>query len=395
METSLLMKLTYRKHLGHILLIILLIFGLIATSCKEHKAEIEEVSSENVLQLQIPDSLSQAIDTLVKNSAAQGHARMLIKYGRDGGESYYYGYDGRSSSEIEEFNGYFQIGSATKMFTATSIMQLIEEGKLGLDTPLVQLLDKNLWKDIKMVMGGIDYNDSIRVKNLLNHTSGLPDYFIEESDEAEFVKNGDPSLHFSTTDLIDLSRQSKKERFKPGEKWEYSNINYTLLGEIISKLSGMTYQGYIQKHILDPLKMENTYFGTLNDTITIVDGHYHGDITEMPYSMAGAAGEIISTLDDLYTFIDAWYKGNLYKNPDTMKTILNENYNSMASGINYGLGVVNIQNQSWGHAGQTFGFQTYAASLPNGSRFVFYIDDASISSWIPAMVFSVALSSLE
>lgn len=279
------------------------------------------------------------------------------------------------------------------MFTAASILQLIEGKKFALDDALTKVLpNKELYKGL-LEIDGKDYIDSVKVVNLLNHTSGFPDYF-ESSDEKEIELHADPSLVFTPEELIELSKQHITAPFIPGAKFNYCNVNYMLLGMIIEKYSEMTYQEYFKQHIISPLKLEQTYLGSVDPPAKKIQGHYKGKKVEMPPTLAGPAGEIISTLDDMDRFVNAWYQGELFKDENTRKMLMNDNYNEMGVGVTYGLGAVNLLDLSLGHAGQTFGTQSYAGTLDNGYCFEFCLDDASVSAWIPAIKISSLLAPL-
>jgi len=375
-------------------LMVVLLFLLIGFSCKGPVTDQKEISVENQSLSPLPDSLKTYLDSTIRDMALTHKVRMLVKVEKDGKMASYIGYDGRRDTAIIDFSLPFEIGSTTKMFTASAILQLIEQEKFDLETPFKTLLPNDISYDSLAMVNGVDYIDSIKVYNLLNHTSGMPDYFIAGSDEEEIAKNGDASLRFSFNDLISLSKKSSKERFEPGSKFEYSNINYIFLGKIIEEASGQSYTDYIQKHILDPLGMRKTYFGTKNAPPKIAQGHYKGKNSEMPYSMAGSAGEIISTLDDMIVFIDGWYEGKLFAKEETMTLVKNDYFMEMepGTGMNYGLGCINLINQSLGHAGETFGFDAYSAALTNDYRFTMYADDPGLMSiWLPAIEFSVRL----
>jgi len=373
---------------------VVLLFLLIGFSCKGPITEKNEIIVENQSLSPLPDSLKTFLDTTIRDMAMTHKVRMLVKVEKDGKMASYMGYDGRKDTAILDFSLPYEIGSTTKMFTASAILQLIEQGKFDLETPFKTLLPNDISYDGLAMVNGVDYIDSIKVYNLLNHTSGMPDYFIAGSDEEEIIKNGDASLRFSFNDLISLSKKSSKERFVPGSKFEYSNINYIFLGKIIEEASGQSYTDYIQEHILDRLGMRKTYFGTKNVPPIIAQGHYKGKNSEMPYSMAGSAGEIISTLDDMIVFIDGWYEGKLFAKEETMTLVKNDYFMEMepGTGMNYGLGCINLINQSLGHAGETFGFDAYSAALTNDYRFTMYTDDPGLMSiWLPAIEFSARL----
>ena len=346
------------------------------------------------LNLQIKTENPEEIQATIEKHAKTYKCRVTAKVVDPQGNTYYFGYDGRADKPIRDFSGSIDIGSCTKIFTATSVLQLMEQGKFSLDSRLVDLLpDREMYKNL-VNFEDKDYTEEVKLYQLLNHTSGFPDYFAD-NDDVEFAIHGDSTLHFTPKQLIALADRLHDPELKPGEKFDYSNVNYILLGLIIEKYSGLPYQAYIQKHILDPLGMKDTYFSSLESRKGRSPGFYKGKPAEMPPTMALSAGDIVSTLDDLTTFMKAWAKGSLYSDPATLEMVKTKYFDSMGMGIEYGLGIIDLQGKSFGHGGQTFGFTAYMATLRNGARFDFGCDDATASSWLPAMNISGFLSSEE
>ena len=201
----------------------------------------------------LADSIKQKLDKLVKQIATADSCRVMVKVVHNG-EVYNSGYDGRKNSIITDFSNPVEIGSCSKLFTAAAIHQLIEQKKISLHTRLTDIMpNPKLYKDL-LVVDGVDYIDSVRIVNLLNHTSGFADYFMKDADN-ELAVHGDSTLRFTPVQLINLAKRLKNPAFKTNSKWGYSNVNYILLGMIIEKLSGMKYQQYIQKNILQPLAL--------------------------------------------------------------------------------------------------------------------------------------------
>src|SRR5262249_49574053 len=128
----------------------------------------------------------------------------------------------------------FQSGSVGKQFTAMAVMMLVEDGKIGLDDPITKYFE-----------GAPESWQKIKVRNLLTHTSCLPDYTDEMVD---FQKN------YSEADLVEYAKKLPLE-FEPGEKWKYSNTGYVLLGVIIHKTSGQFYGDFLHDRVFVPLGM--------------------------------------------------------------------------------------------------------------------------------------------
>lgn len=325
-------------------------------------------------------SFALNVDSSLQQIATEKGVRISMKIHAPNGKSYYTGYDGRTKQPITDFGGTIDIGSCSKMLTATAVLQLIEQKKISLDTKLVDLLpNDSAYKNLH-VINDTDYISSITVLQLLNHTSGLPEYFLENDDDKEIAQHGDSSLRFRPWQLVELAKKTNKAGFKPGTGFKYCNTGYILLGLIIEKISGIKYEDYIQQHILDPLNMKHTYFATTNSPANRAPGHFKGKPSAMPATLAWSAGLLVSTLDDMDVFIRNWNDAKLF-NAETANMVKTKNFSEMGMGITYGMGVINLLGTSYGHAGQTFGFQAYMAILPNGYSFCFGVDDASVSAW--------------
>ena len=134
----------------------------------------------------------------------------------------------------------FRLGSLTKPFTATAVLQLVAAGKLGLDDPICNHLKScpATWRDVK-------------VSELLNHTSGIPDYMQLASFWNDF-------LMLKTREQMVASFSSAPLQFPPGSRFSYSNSGYYLLGLIIENVTGQRYEDVLRKNILDPLDMADT-----------------------------------------------------------------------------------------------------------------------------------------
>jgi len=209
----------------------------------------------------------------------------------------------------------FNFASVSKPFTATAIFQLIEKRKLKLDNRLVDYLQDFPY-------------DSITIRHLLSHTSGLPD--IEELFTPLLKK--DPAHVVINRDIIpQLEQLHKPLHFPPGQQYEYSNINYCLLALLIERVSNTAYPGYLEKYIFKPAGMKNTLLQTAENLAQdkpleakryIKAYPYREmseDVTALPefrkwtYNWAGLIGQgnIISTMEDMLLFDHALYANKL------------------------------------------------------------------------------------
>jgi CubicO group peptidase (beta-lactamase class C family) len=153
-----------------------------------------------------------------------------------------FGFSNETTKEKLNDNSVFELASVSKQFTAMAIVLLKEKGKLDYEDKISKYIPE------------LSSYSTITIRNLLNHTGGLPDYM--EVMDSTFDKNNIATNH----DIIStFARLKPQVLFEPNTKWEYSNTGYALLASIIEKVSGMSYGDYLSKAIFKPLKMTNTF----------------------------------------------------------------------------------------------------------------------------------------
>ena len=243
----------------------------------------------------------------------------------------------------------YRIGSITKMFTSVMIFQLIEEKKLNLNTPLAKFFP------------AISNANKITIADLLDHHSGLHNFTNDNSYHEWETK---PKTE---KEMLELFGHEKSD-FQPGEKAEYSNTNYVLLGYIIEKITGDTYSNELRKRILDKIHLKNTYYGhkinPQNDeafSYSFKDGLWREE-PETDMSIPGGAGSIVSTPEDLIKFINALFQGKLID-----KKSLNK---MMTLKDNIGMGIFRFpfnKRYAFGHTGGIDGFASFLAYFPDDS----------------------------
>lgn len=274
-----------------------------------------------------------------------------------------------ATGEPAPVDGQVRIGSNTKMFVSTVVMQLVEEGAVTLDESAGSYLPG-------LVMGeGID-GEAITVRQLLQHTAGLPEYADAVAADAFGVQH----THISPRDMLDIALE-KRAVFAPGEKWEYSNTNYLVLGLLIESVTERPLYEEIDRRIVEPLQLKNTYMPVPGEQDLRGDHPigYHvtesGDlkeITVMDPSFAWAAGSMVSTPSELNTFMQALLNGDLLSQASVA-----EMQQSVPAGdelwpeATYGLGLqshpVPDGGIAWGHGGDIPGTQTRNAVGPDGT----------------------------
>ena len=273
------------------------------------------------------------------------------------------------AGQAPPLDGEVRIGSNTKTFVAVVVMQMVQEGKVGLDEPIETYLPG-------LIKGeGIDAS-RITVRQLLQHTSGLPEhtdyYFSSNAAALENIQHYIPAR-----DLLDVAL-SKPAAFEPGTQWSYSNTNYIVLGMLIERVSQRPVGEQIDQRIIKRLGLSHTYLPG-NGEKKIRGSHPQGyhingegkleDVTEMDASLPWAAGAMVSTPSELNTFFQAVFDGRLLTQAsiDEMK----KGVDTGSGGMVYGLGLfgtpLSCGGTSWGHGGGIFGYETHNAVGPDGT----------------------------
>lgn len=198
----------------------------------------------------------------------------------------------------------FRLASCTKQFTAMAIMLLVHDGKLRYDESLT-----DVFPDFPA------YGKQITIRNLLNHTSGLPDY-EDLMDQAQ-AAHGAPPLWSEThqihdAEVLKLLEAQTHGKFAPGTQWSYSNSGYVVLGLIVAKVSGQPFDEFLRDRIFKPLKMDHTlaFINGKNEVANRAYGHTKsGDAFEQTDQSSTSAtlgdGGVYSNLEDLARWDDA------------------------------------------------------------------------------------------
>ncbi len=279
----------------------------------------------------------------------------------------------------------FKVGSVTKQFTAVSILMLAEEGKLALSDPIEKFLP--------------DYpthGHLITIEHLLTHTSGIKSYTGIPEWSPTFGKD------YTVDEMIDFFK-FKPMDFAPGTRYAYNNSAYFLLGAIIAKLSGGTYEEFLQKRIFDPLGMSHTYGYTAQRIIPRRASGYNKDkdgYANCPYlSMThpGGAGVLSSTVDDLALWDAALYTDRLVK-PASLAQAWKPYSLKDGSSTHYGYGwaLEEYAGLEWiGHGGGIHGFVCIVARITQERLFVAVLSNNTGAVKTPEeLVFRIVLHTL-
>jgi D-alanyl-D-alanine carboxypeptidase len=286
------------------------------------------------------------------------------------------------------WNAEFRVGSFTKTFVSATLLQLVGEGRLSLDDTVDRWLPG-------LVRGNGNDGRRISVRQVLQQTSGLPDYvaglpylFSQE----DFEKNRFATV--TAEQAVALAMRYPPE-FAPGTRWKYSNTNYMLAGMLIKRVTGRSWRQEVRRRIIEPLGLRHTYApGTSpyvpaphavgyerfpGDGATEDDPKYGDpiDATLLNPSWGGSAGAIISTTGDGDRFLRALVSGRVLRPAqlaEMQRTVPTDaDFQRVWPGSRYGLGLMWIPNScggSWAHGGDIHGFMTRNGVTPDGTRSV-------------------------
>lgn len=252
-----------------------------------------------------------------------------------------YGYSEATKGIRATVGTKYKIGSITKTFTATMIMQLVEEKKIMLTTKLNRFFPK------------IDNAEKITIEQLLYQRTGIKDYANADATLTDVLDK--PNMRA----LIMKKIENYTSTFEPDSKHEYSNSNYFILGEIIEKVTKKTYAENLKNRITGKLYLKNTYYTTEKTDVTkresysyTFNGEYWDKVDEWNNDIAFSSGGIISTPEDLTKFIRELLKGKLLTpaSVELMKTLKDT----------YGMALIRFpfgERKFFGHNGRIEGFE--------------------------------------
>lgn len=307
------------------------------------------------------DAVRNGLDALVRSDGVPA-ALASVKDREGRTRTYTAGVGDLATGAKVPRDGQVRIGSNTKAFTAVLVLQLVGEGRIGLDTRIETYLPG-------LVRGkGVD-GRRITVRHLLQHTSGIPNYVKYLADDVRY---------YAPRDLLDLALAHRAD-FPPGEDWAYSNTNYVLAGMIVEKVTRHTLAEEMDRRIIRRIGLRHTYFPAPGDA-TIRERHPKGydrdahgaplDVTEFDPSWGWAAGQMISTNSDLNRFYGKLLDGHLLPKAQLaqMRTTVPAPY--FGPGARYGLGLVSkplsCGGVYWGHGGSMTGYETRGGATADG-----------------------------
>ncbi|WP_030548454.1 serine hydrolase [Streptomyces albus] len=271
----------------------------------------------------------------------------------------------------------FRVGSITKTFVATVLLQLESERRIDLDDTVEKWLPG-------VVRGNGHDGRKITVRQLLNHTSGIFDYTSDTAFAEKMFGPGFQEHRYDTwtpEQLVDIATAHEPD-FAPGTDWNYSNTNYVLAGMVIERVTGAEYAEEIERRILRPLRLRATTVPGTDPDVPRPHGRAYStlggdpeekihDTTELNPSIAGAAGEMISTTGDLNRFYRALVRGKLLPERQ-LKAMLTTVETGEEGMKHYGLGIspqtLSCDVTIWGHTGGIHGSSSAATVTRTGDH---------------------------
>jgi D-alanyl-D-alanine carboxypeptidase len=337
--------------------------------------------------------LQQAIKALVDSGITGVTLRVNDEHGEWVGAA---GVGEIGESALPSTEAHVRIASNTKTFTATAVLQLVAEGRIDLDAPLVGYLPE------------FDLDERVTTRMILRHTSGIFNFTGEVYEDGTIVP-GVPMPYgagwkewldnrfktYTTRELVELAL-AKPARFEPGEGWSYSNTNYVLARLLIEKVTGHSLAEELQRRIIGPLGLTGTVVPDASPEIPEPHAHAYYryeddgrertvDITRQNPSCISTGGDMISTTKDLHTFIAALLSGRLL--PDDVLAEMCAPHPTGLPNMDYGLGVFVLTRDDGStlisHNGGGFGHAALMYSTPDGRTTLTgsfnYVDDPALS----------------
>jgi D-alanyl-D-alanine carboxypeptidase len=277
-------------------------------------------------------------------------------------------------------DGYFRIGSTTKVYTAVMVLQLAQEHRIDLDQPVQRYLPGLLPADYPQ----------IPVHTLLDHTSGLPSVDIPGLYDPRWILKH-RFEHWSPRQVVDTALRNPID-FPPGTAQKYTNTAYVTAGMIIENVTGRSYSSNLRERITDPLGLGHTYYP--NDDPRLPDPAARGyldvdgklvDVTEMNQSIPGAAGAIVATAADLDTFITGLFQGRLL-DTEMMTRLFTVPKVPMFDGTGqayYSQGLMRLKVNGltvWGKTGSRYGYSSGVFATCDLERKLAYSVNATVKS---------------
>ena len=238
----------------------------------------------NTIQDQVDETLSHGFDGMI----------VYVDKGKQSPQFYTAGWHDKQLQLPAKPDALFKIASISKLYVAVSIAKLANTNRLSLDQTLAEYFPE--------LVGKIEHADSITLRVMVQHRSGIPNF----TDSAEFWSDAPENKKSALDYALDMPTS-----FAPDEGYEYSNTNYLLLRQIIAQVTGYSHEQYIQETILTPLKLSHTFFSLDGvDIASVMSGYYIGVDEDFKTSEYG----MLATAQDVGLFLRALNDGSVFTN---------------------------------------------------------------------------------
>ena len=266
----------------------------------------------------------------------------------------------------------YHFASIGKTVTSVLVAILYEKGLVSFDDFISNYLDESVLEGLH-VYKGVDYSNEIRIRHLLNHSSGLPDPYTDKNIQKISLMDrmiAEPDTFWTPLETITWGKQQLRPKFKPGKGFHYSDSNYELLGLIIEKITGMKFHEALHQFIFTPLEMNNTCLlfhsePKVKNAFSMVDLYHKGlNLSKAKsISMSCAAGGIVSSSEDMLKFHKAIVEGKIIGKEIFEKMC---DFAKMGPSIRYGYGMMHFRFMMmprkydiWGNSGSIGAFMYY------------------------------------
>ncbi len=321
-----------------------------------------------------------ALDAIFSPLASANTPGLAVLVRKDGRTAFELGYGARELRSFDKIDSQtdFRLASCSKQFTASSVMLLVHDGKLRYDDKLT-----DVFADFPA------YGKAIIIRNLLNHTSGLPDYedLMAAVEKRKGATVWTPTHQIQDAEVLDLLKQEAAGKFAPGTQWSYSNSGYVVLGLVVAKISGKPFREFLRERIFTPLKMSQTlaYQKGINEVPQRAYGHSKEGNTwkqtdQSPTSATLGDGGIYSPLADLAKWDEALAQHTLLTEKEMQPALTPAKLTTGAQpkwptnsdrpegtpaayGFGWFLDPYRNHDRMW-HYGDTVGFHSYILRLP-------------------------------
>ena len=284
-----------------------------------------------------------------------------------------------NSKDTITANNPFYTASITKMFTATSIGILKDKKKINFQDKIAQYLP-DTWIENLHVLDDKEYSRDITIAQLLQHTSGLPDYFVDKTiDGSPNIINQllvDTNKIWAPQEMIRFTKTKMKPHFIPGQGYHYTDTEYVLLALIVEEVSGLSLDNFFQQYIFQPLGMDGSYINLkskpLKNQLPMAK-FYVGDMELSSIKSLSAdwgGGGLVSTTQDLIRFLKAFNEDIIVRKDTRLEM---QHWTNETLGMEYGFGIRKVSFNTIyntdsnlkliGHTGSTASFLWYCPEL--------------------------------